>query len=202
MTPLIPVAAAGGLALLLALTRKKLPQGQPGVFVQPPPQVVNVPHPSGIPGHTVPTVVQPPPVFVPSATGLPQGGNLGQQGFSNTIDGIINQVLNNQGAPQGPSTTPPAGDTGLGPLPPPQVVSDGAGGFTTVQPRAAGDVGTPQFGNTIDDIIAQQLAAAGAPSVSGLGNATRRAGRAGVAALSTGRAFGGGFSTGRAGYGY
>jgi hypothetical protein len=186
MTPLIPVAAAGGIALLLALTRKKLPQVGPGVVLQPPPQVVNVPHPSGIPGHTTPVVVQPPPVFVPSATGLPQGGDLGQQGFSNTIDGIINQVLGNQGVPAGPSTLPPPGDTGLAPLPPPQVVSDGQGGLTTVQPRVPGDLGTQQFGSTIDQIIAQQLAEA-QQSVSGHGewNAAERA-------LRVGRAFGGG----------
>jgi hypothetical protein len=211
MTPFIPVAAAGGLALLFALTRKKLPQpgtvpGGGGTIFQPPPQVVNVPHPSGN-GTVIPTVVQPPPVFVPSSTGLPSGGNLGQQGFSNTIDNIINNVLNNAGAPQGPSTTPPPQDQGLAPLPPPQVVSDGQGGLTTVQPRVPGDLGTQQFGSTIDQIIAQQLAQSG-QSVSGHGewNAHERALRVGRAFGGgiVGRSFGGGVipSVGRAGYGY
>jgi hypothetical protein len=201
MTPLVPVAAAAGIGLLLALTRKKLPAGVVplpggghGVIVQPPPQVITVPHPT-IPRQGTTVVVHPPPVVVPTSTGLPQGGNLGQQGFSNTIDDIIQQQLNAAGAAPGPDTTPPAGDTGLAPLPPPQVVSDGAGGLTTVQPRVPGDVGTQQFGSTIDQIIAQQLANAGAPQVSG-NNWQARAMRA-----STGRAFGGGM-VGRAGYGW
>jgi hypothetical protein len=207
MTPLVPVAAAAGIGLLLALTRKKLPQvstGPHGVLVQPPPQVVHVPHPT-IPGHTTPVLVQPPPIVVPTSTGLPQGGNFGQQGFSNTIDNIIQQQLDAAGAPPGPDTTPPPGDTGLAPLPPPQVVSDGQGGLTTVQPRVPGDVGTQQFGSTIDQIIAQQLAQSGGSSVSGHGewNAAQRALRVGRAfgGGTVGRAFGGGI-VGRAGYGY
>jgi hypothetical protein len=182
MTPLIPVAAAGAIGLLLVLTKKKSPLGTVtpgggggGVLVQPPPIIV--PHP--VTGQ--PTVVQPPPqvVFPPSAPG---GGTMGSiSAPGGTIDQIIQQQLDAAGVAAGPNTTPPPGDTGLGDLPPPQVVTDGSGGFTTVQPVVPGDLGTQQFGSTIDQIIAQQLAQSGGSSVSGWNSSARaaRVGRAG-----------------------
>ncbi len=189
MTPLIPVLAAAGVGALLLLGKKSAPSvPQGGVIV--PGQVVTVPHPSGqgsVQVQVPPTLVQPPaPGQGTAATGLPPGSGLGSQGFNNTIDGIINNVLNNQGVPQGPNTAPPPGDTGLQPLPPPQVVSDGAGGFTTVQPTVPGDLGTPQFGGTIDDIINQQLANAGQQTTAGIVGAGNNWGRRAVRAARYG----------------
>jgi hypothetical protein len=204
MTPLVPVAAAAGIGLLLALTRKKLPQVATGpgtipgggVLVHPPPIIV--PHP--VTGQ--PQVIQPPPqiIFPPSPPG---GGTM--QSISapgGTIDQIIQQQLDAAGVGPGPNTAPPPTDTGLQDLPPPQVVSDGMGGLTTTQPVVPGDLGTQQFGSTIDDIIAQQMAQAGGSSVSGW-NSQKRAARVGRAFGGgvVGRAFGGGV-VGRAGYGW